>query len=293
MKRFILLFLTLSCLSVSANELSEDYFDIATNYCIYGKYEQAIKYIDKILQIEPENTDVKELKNTLLRVMNPNIESYLTTTNSNLNKAFAYKKAGDRVNQIKTLTNTNDFWSNYFLAEYYKDNADFDNAKTYYQRAITLKPNHAQSYLGLGQVYAGLKEFQNAIDTYTKYLTYNRESDVAYALRADANLNMGYIFEAESDIKNAIQIEENIAYLLLEAKILYHKGHYDEARQMLTLLARNVQTSEVYKYLGMCDYAQNDYINALINFDKAIILSDEDKELTSAYNDIKTMLDKK
>ena len=54
-----------------------------------------------------------------------------------------------------------------------------------------------------------------------------------------------------------------------------------------------IQTSEVYKYLGMCDYAQNDYVNALMNFDKAIILSDEDKELISTYNDIKTMLDKK
>jgi tetratricopeptide (TPR) repeat protein len=145
----------------------------------------------------------------------------------------------------------------------------------------------------LGKTYLEHKEFQNAVDMFSKYLSYNKNSDIAYALRADAYLNMNYIIEAEEDIKNALKIEENISYLLIEAKILYYKGNYDEARQKLLILSRNVQTSEVYKYLGLCDYAQNDYRNALLNLDKAIILSDDDKELNSTYNNVKMMLDKK
>ena len=43
--------------------------------------------------------------------------------------------------------------------------------------------------------------------------------------------------------------------------------------------------------MGLCDYAQNDYKNAFLNFDKAIILSDDDKELNSTYNNLKKMLD--
>ena len=293
MKRFILLCLIFPCIAVSANEITEDYYDIATNYCIYGKYNDALNYVNKILQIDSYDSNAKELKNTLLRILNPNVESYLSSVNPNLNKAFASKMAGDREGQLRALANSNDFWGAYFLAEYFRSNNNMINAKQYYLKAIELKPNYSQSYLGLGQTYAALKEFQNAIDTYTKYLSYNKESDVAFALRAEANLNMSYIFEAEEDIKRALNIEENLSYLLIEAKILYYKGRYDEARQKLHLLSRNVQTSEVYKYLGMCDYAQNDYANALLNFNKAIILSDDDKNLISNYNTVKGMLDKK
>ena len=98
--------------------------------------------------------------------------------------------------------------------------------------------------------------------------------------------------EAEEDIQKALNIEENIAYLLIEAKILYYKGDYDNAKEKLNLLSRNVQTSEVYKYIGLCDYAQNNLPSALLNIDKAIILSDDDKTLNSTYNEIKSILDK-
>lgn len=293
MKKALLLFLMFLCIPAGANELTEDYLDIATNYCTYGKYSDAIVYIDKILQIEPNNTEAKELKNTLLRIQNPQIQSYLTSTNQTLSKAFSFKKSGDRKKQLDTLTSMpNDFWANYFLAEYYREN-DLDKAIFYYQKAIELKPNYSQSYLGLAKAYLDNKQFQNAVDALNKYLTYNKNSDIAYALRADCYMNMNYLSDAYEDIKKALKIEENISYLLIEAKILYYKGDYDDAGEKLNLLSRNVQTSEVYKLIGLCEYAQKDYKNALLNLDKAIILSDDDKTLNSTYNNIKQMLDKK
>ena len=293
MKKFLLLCLIFPCICVSANELTEDYMDIATNYCIYGKYKDAINYIEKIILIEPDNKEAKELKSTLLRVTNPNIKSYLSSTNQDLDQAFSRKKSGDRAGQIEYLQRNNDFWSNYLLAEYYRENNNYLNAVNYYQKAIELKPNYSQSYLGLGKAYLDSKDYPKAIDTFNKYLSYNKNSDIAYALRADANLNMNYIIEAEEDITKALDTEENISYLLIKAKILYYKGDYDNSRILLNLLSRNIQTSEVYKYIGMCDYAQNDYKNALLNFNKAIILSDDDTQLNSTYNNLKIMLEKK
>ena len=294
MKKFILLVLIFPMLGVCASEITEDYIDIATNYCTYGKYSDAINYVDKVLKLEPYNNEAKELKNTLLRITNPNIQSYLTSTSQTLNQAQSYKNKGNKAAQTQVLSSMpNDYWANYFLAELNRNDNNFDNAIFYYRKSIELKPNYSQSYLGLGKTYLNHKEFQNAVDMFSKYLTYNKNSDIAYALRADAYLNMNYIVEAEEDIKQALKIEENISYLLIEAKILYYKGNYDEARQKLNILSRNVQTSEVYKYLGLCDYAQNDYRNALLNLDKAIILSDDDKELNSTYNNVKMMLDRK
>lgn len=294
MKRFILLCLIFPCISVCASEITEDYLDIATNYATFGQYREAQNYIEKILQIEPYNNEAKELKNTLLRIQNPAIESYLTTTNGALRHAFNAKKEGNRNGMLYTLnSNQNDFWSNYFLAEYYRDNNDPQNSIQYYKKAIELKPNYSQSYLGISEAYIASKDYNSAIENLDKYISYNKNSDIAFAMRADAKLNMNNFYEAEEDIKTALNIEENISYLLLRAKILYYKGDYDKARSMFNLLSRNVQTSEVYKYIGLCDYAQNDYKNAMLNLDKAIILSDEDKNVISTYNNLKMMLDKR
>lgn len=290
MKRFILLCLIFPCISVCANEITEDYFDIATNYCIYGKYTDALNYTNKILQIEPYNQDAKDLKNTLLRITNPNIDSYLTSTNPNLYNAFKYKKNGNRKMFIQTLEQGNDYWSNYFLAEYYSENSNFLKAEEYYKRAIMLKPNHSQSYLGLGKCYIELNDWQKAVDTLTKYLEFNKNSDIAFALRAQAYMNMNYLNDAQNDIQRALAVEQNISYLLLEAKILYYSGNYDEARAKFNIISRMVQTSEVYKYIGLCDWAQHDYNNAFLNLDKAIILSDDDKNLYSTYNTVKNIL---
>ena len=294
MKKFVLLCLMFPCLCACASELTEDYFDISADYATYGKYSDAMIYVDKILQIEPNNSDAKDLKNTLIRVTNGNAKSYLTYNDKTIHNAQQFKMLGDKSGQISTLSSaTSDFWAMYILAQLYRDNGDYKNAINYYQKSLTLKPNYSQSYLGLAQCYSAFADYKNAINFLNKYISYNPNSDIAYALRSNANMNLNYLAEAQDDIQKALEIEENISYLLIEAKILYYKGNYDDAREKLNLLSRNIQTSEVYKFLGLCDYAQNNLPSALLNIDKAIILSDDDKELNSTYNNIKATLDKR
>lgn len=296
MKKFVftcLIIFVFTSISACANELTEDYFDIASEYATYGKYSDAMVYVDKILQLEPNNSDAKELKNTLVRVTNSNAKSYLTSFDKNYQQAENFKKQGNKSKQISQLSSaTSDYWSMFALANLYRNNSDYKNAITYYQKAIVLKPAFAQSYLGLAQSYYDLGDFKNAINYADKYLSYNQKSDIAYALKAQANMELNCLIEAQDDIKKALDIEENISYLLIDAKISYYRGNYDDAREKLNLLSRSIQTSEVYKFLGLCDYAQNDLPNALLNIDKAIILSDDDKDLNIKYNEIKSELDK-
>ena len=73
MKKFILLCLIFPCLSVYASELTEDYFDIAADYATYGKYNEAIVYVDKILQLEPNNIDAKDALDTILQYFEQNL----------------------------------------------------------------------------------------------------------------------------------------------------------------------------------------------------------------------------
>jgi len=43
--------------------------------------------------------------------------------------------------------------------------------------------------------------------------------------------------------------------------------------------------------MGFCDLAMNDYMSALMNIDKAIILSNDDEFLENKYNEIKRILE--
>ncbi len=292
MKKLFLLCLIFPCIAVFSSEITEDYLDIATNYSTFGNYNEAVNYLDKIIQLEPANNDVKELKNTLLRIQKPDAKSYLTTKNKNIKEAGTYKKQGNTSKIISALNSDNsDFWAIYSLAEYYRTLKDYKNAIYTYQKASALKPDYPQCYLGLAQAYYSCKDYPNALNAINKYLTYNKNADIAYALRAQININLNNINDAENDIKKAIDIDENLSYLLIEAKIFYLKGDYDTAEEKLKILSANIQTSEVYKYLGLCDYALSNYTSALLNIDKAIILSDEDKTLDIKYNEIKSALD--
>lgn len=294
MKKFILLCFIFPCLAAASSELTEDYLDIATNYAIYGKYTDAIIYLDKILQLEPSATNIKNLKDTLLRVKNPNSKSYLTTKYKNIRDAKNYKMLGCSSKEISALNaDSNDFWAIYSLAEHYRSEEDYKNAIYFYQKAAAIKPEQSQIYLGITQAYIAVNDYPNALKSINKYIANNKETDIAYALRAEANMNLNSLNEAENDIKKALSIDENLSCLLIEAKILYLKGDYKTAHEKLNILASNMQTAEVYKYLGLCDYALHNYASALLNIDKAIILSDDDKNLNSKYDEIKSELEKK
>lgn len=293
MKKILLICLIFPCLTACCNEIIDDYFDIAANYCTYGKYQDALVYLDKIIETDNSNQEAKELKETILRVLNKNEKSYLTSKNKNIYEFERHKKNGDLSNQITSLSsNSNDFWSNFILAQFYRQNNDLKNSITYYQKAININPNYPQTYLGIAQSYANQNDYENAIKYLNKYLTYNKNSDIAYALRAEANLQLNNISQAKQDIQKAIAIECNINYSLIEAKILYYTKDYNKSKKQLDELSKTVQTSEIYKYIGLCDYATGNYANALLNINNAIILSDDDKTLISKYNEIKSKLDK-
>ncbi len=294
MKKLVLLFLFVQFLTANASELTEDYLDIAANYCTYGDYQKAIEYIDKVIQAEPNNYDAIELKNTILRINNPNSKSYLNSKNKNIQQAQNYKMQGNKNKQINTLASCqNDFWANFILAETYYENSDYVNAINYYKKAESITPSYSQTYLNLAQCYSAIKDWQNSLAYLNKYLSYNKNSDIAYAMRAEVNLNLSNLKEAENDIKKALKIEDNLSYRLIEAKILYYKGDYEDSRKKFISLSKNIQTSEVYKYIGLCDYALCSYANALLNLDKAMILSNEDKTLNQTYNHIKILLENK
>ena len=294
MKKLILtgLFFALLCPFTFANEMTEDYFDIATNYWIDGNYSEALNYLDKILLVEPENKTVADLKNGLRQIIQGKNTSFILPKSNAVKQAVNYKKSGNKQGELTALTAANDYWAYYFLAQYYRQNKDYNQAINYFVKSVNAKPSFNQCYLEIAVCYFELGNFQQAVTYLNQYLKINPQDDFAYALKARCEANLDNNDDALSDILTAIALENSVDNRFLEGKILYNMKRYQQAKDKLEKLTSDIQTAEIYKYIGLCYDGLGNYNEALNNLDKSILLFDDDKTVNSKYNEIKAKIGK-
>jgi tetratricopeptide (TPR) repeat protein len=252
-----------------ANEMTDDYMDIAAGYALNGKYTDAINYIDKVLKIEPENKQAKKIKTDLERIINP-----APVSDYDVQKEFTALIAILNANPDNAA-------ANYQLAEIYRQNCNMQAAAARYQKAVKSLP---QAYLGMAECNLVLKDYPAALAAINSYLKIYPKSDFALAYRARINLAQAKCQVAQTDITAALALNDDLSYKFLEGKILFASGNYRMAKRKLEPLTKEIQTSEIYKYLGLCDYAMQNYTAALLSLDKAIILGDSGLETT--YNEV-------
>ena len=292
MKRFLLAGLLFISLGAHANEITEDYFDIATNYCVEGNYRQAIVYLDKILMLEPENKNITDLRNGLKQLLQGYNNSFIATKNNTVKQAVNAKKTGSKEAELNALSSGTDYWAYYFLGEYHKQNKNYDTAINYFIKSVNAKPNFVQCYLEIAICYYELKNYFQTITYLNQYLKVNSKDDFAYYLNAKANMNLNVYDTALSDILTAIALENSIDYRYLEGQILFKMKRYQQAKDKLEKLTQEIQTSEIYKYIGFAYAELGNYSEAIINLEKSLILSDDDKTVISKYNEIKSRIEK-
>ncbi|MBE7709611.1 MAG: hypothetical protein E7Z93_04090 [Cyanobacteria bacterium SIG32] len=292
MKRFLLAGLLFFSLGAHANEITEDYFDIATNYCLNGNYRQAVIYLDKILMLEPENKSVTDLRNGLNQIIKGYNTSFIVSKSNAVKQAVEAKKNGDKQKELNSFLSGNDYWAYYFLGEYYKQNKDYSQAINYYIKSVNQKTTFTQCYLQIAICYYELKNYMQTITYINQYLKVNSKDDFAYALRAKAHLGLKVYDTALSDILTAIALENSLEYQYLEGKILFDMRRYEQAKNKLEKLTNEIHTSEIYKYIGFAQAELGNYNDAIINLEKSLILSDDDKTVITKYNEIKLRVGK-
>lgn len=295
-KIFVICFILCLALSqcVYASEETEDYIDMASSSVAQGDYVSAKKYVNQALLIEPSNKDLLDLKSTLNRISNPNYVPYLKKAYPFFTQAVNSKKSGNKEAEISILEqNSGNFWGSYLLADLYRKNENYSDAITYYKKALNINSSYSQSYLGLGISEYEIHDYTSAIATFQKYLELNPNSDLAYTMLAKCYLQAGNANLALNNIEKALYISDNLENKLLQGEILYEMGYYAQSKNVLESLKTNIQTSDIYKYIGLCEYKMNNYADALLNIDKAIILSDDAGKLNMIYNEIKQKLDNK
>ena len=298
MRKFVLLILTITILSISPgfaddNEIIGDYMDIVSNDCILGDYRDAVNYLDRIIRLAPNNPEYPKLKDLLYQLGTKHQTSFITGYNAELDKAMAYKRVGDRVSEgniLKEAAKGTNFWIYSYLGDFYRENKEYTQAIDAYFTAYQIEPSFTQALLAIANCYLESGQYELVNEPIKRFLYYNQQSDVAYAIRAKAYFALGQVTDAETEIVTALALNNDEEYQLLYGKILYKRGNYAKAIIVLSKLAEDIKTSDVFKYLGLSYLEKKEYSNAMLNLDKAIILSDDDPELNRKYNELKEIV---
>lgn len=295
MKKLLLsgLLSILLVMPVFSSEMTEDYLDIAKNYAVMGDYAGAITYVDKALALEPDNKSFRDIRSMLIRLLNVNRKSYITSGNQKLDAAMQARKNGNRQGMLDALNQaaaSGNFWVYSFLGDYYRENGMYNQAIDAYSKAFESQPGFTQALLAIALCNLDAGNYNAVIPPITRFLYYNQQEDFGYFIRAKAYMGMSQYNDAETEINTAIALNDDIEYRYVHGIILYNKGSYARAKELLESLTGDIQTSDIYKYIGLCYYGLKDYNSALINLDKAIILSDDDKFLLLKYNEVKSAM---
>lgn len=285
------LFFIFICTNVGASEITEDYFDMASNYAANGNYKDAAAYLDKILLLEPQNGNVKDLRDGLRQLMQGANKSFILQKSNAVKQAVEAKKNGNKQGELNALAAGNDYWANYFLGQYYKQNKEYNKAIECFIKSVNTQTNFTQCYLEIALCYYEMANYPQAIVYLNQYLNINQQDDFAYALRARTNANLNKLDLALSDIITAIALENSVDYRLLEGKILYMMKRYSQAKTKLEGLKDEVQTADLYKYIGLCEAELGNDADAIINLEKSILLFEDDKTVNSKYNEIKNRIE--
>ena len=222
-------------------------------------------------------------------------KSFVDSVNPIIREAQEYKRVGDEKMELATLKQAaeaeNAYLAYYYLGNFYRSKNDYLHAIDAYNASVSARADFAPAYLTSAIVLFDMGKFEAVINPIDKYLTFNPDDDLAYAIKSRAEFAMGMIDESQKDNEKAIELNDCPEYQFDRAKILYKLERFEDSKKLFTELLSDIQTSKIYEYMGLCDYATKNYTSALMNIDKALILSEDDEYLENKYNEIKEILE--
>lgn len=121
---------------------------------------------------------------------------------------------------IRALDNNKNYISAYYnIAEIYKTKQDFDKAEQYYKKAIDISPDYIYPYHQIGNLYFDKEEYDTAIDWYKKALELEPNDGTI-------NYYIGIAYKKQKKLKDAIE----------HLKLAAYCGNDDAVKELRTLL---------------------------------------------------------
>ena len=160
---------------------------------------------------------------------------------------------------------------------------NYQSAIDYYEKVITLKPDHIESWLNKGNAFYKIKDYKKAIESYQQTIKF--KSDYA-----EAWFNIGNAFQEIKDFNNAIDhYDKAIKFKSDYADAFFNKGcvlhelkKFDEALiNYNRAISLQPNYSKIWSNLGNLLYDLKRYEEALQHYDQAIKLKPDYAEAWS------------
>ena len=160
-------------------EDAEMQYLLGNTYLMAGKYDEAIKTLNKVLVLNPDHVDARDRLRAASARKNllPQLELFKQRVADEPLSAEAHAQLGQGYNglglfaeaeavYLKAIALDPKSWEIYNrMAINYSEWGKFEKAVEYYNKAIGLKPNHVL-YLGMGRAYEKQGKIDDAITAY-------------------------------------------------------------------------------------------------------------------------------
>ena len=250
----------------------------------------AIRYCRKYLEINPSNSD---MRNMLIDLYIKNNEFVLaqnlidTALNENANniqtlllQARLYDLKQDERFENTVLNafkiNPNNAQTLLILGNYYLKKEDYLNAKKYFEILVNVNDSLYEGYFGYIYSLIETNETESAMNLIRKFISFNPSSSEGYYLLAKICEKQGNYKDSYDYLTQAIEHAPNAQYYLTRGIINYQLKDYKKSINDLKM-ANNLPKSEkitnlVGDYLIKNYLKINDLINAQIHLNKKVSL---------------------
>lgn len=283
-RKLTYLFISTLLIGCSSSLQLQEY-DSALKAYKEGKYQTAITYVDRAIEIDKDEA-----------------EFYILRAKANYkigNKLYAM----DDIN--KSIELEDNFSAFHLRGKLFLEGNELDNAKQDLRNAYQLNPESADllfdlgyleylngenqlaldyyiksaeydlknpnTYVNIGNLYAMMGDSKTAIDNYSKALLLDTTDGIAYYNRANEKMLLGDFIGAIEDYKSSLQIDStntNTLFVLAEAKIKVNNidGALTNYNSIIIL---DSTLAKAYYMRGAAEIVLEEYDKACKDFKKA------------------------
>lgn len=292
---FVLLALQLMNLA-SASELTDDYFDIATNYFNNNRSAKALEYLDLILKIEPDNLAANTLRAKIspppavAEVAEPTVPVEVVVQNPpNLvvmdvaqadtekmaydadyynakGQEFYAKKEYDSAieyfyKSIKINRRNPQAYNNLAMCYWFKKNTPV--AIKYFNKANALNKKYTQPLVNLSNLYKYVGNPQKQLYCLRKAIKYNCNDYLAYYYLGDYYRSLGQYPLAIANYKEVVKINPKFQQVYLSLAIsFFETEEFNYSIMALSQYQEYCPNSDfayyllAKSYLALCKYPE-------------------------------------
>lgn len=163
--------------------------------------------------------------------------------------------------------------------EMYFIDRNYETALEYYSRVEAINPNWAVPYFDRASIHLERNELVLALEGFNKAIALTSQFPIFYIVRSLANFKLGNLDAAHQDQDTALHLSEKDALTVSPINMILYEGHLDWAADFYGYVLSKKPRS-AYAYQGRADacYVNKEYEKAIADYTRAIELNSREAE---------------